>query len=968
MSPSPTCAAPWRRRTSACSRRAGGRERLAVCRRAIGGVLKAAGVRRTQLLATCVGCTGGMDADTGRVLFSGAFPDLSGVNLRTEFERSVPRPVLVENDCNLAVIAERWRGVAREVDDVICVLATERLGAGIVVAGQLVRGHAGAAGEMPFLGAYEAHHGAEGIAELVRTRAAAVLTNGRAPRGADAREWVPTPQALAAGDPQGVDAEAVFRAAQAGDPLAVEIVEEALQGAGRAIVTMALVLNPELVVIGGGVANAGGVVTEPLRRLLEQMVRLPPRLEASPLAEHGVVYGAIRHALDDVSAGRSTGCTNRHSPRRAERPRDAPRGPRGTTTQRGRARRRRRRVPHALRALLHRAARSARARSTATTRASRRWERLLDAMARTAAARAPELRTLDHEREITPDWLQREQAVGYVTYVDRFAGTLRGRARAAAVPARARRQLPAPDAAAARAARSPTTAATRSPTTARSSRRSGTMDDLRALAADLRADGHGAVHRRRAQPHRARARLGAAARAGDAGSSPTTARSPTARSPTPTSGRCPRSSRTSRPATSPGSGARALGVDDVQRLPVGPRLHEPRRLPGDGRGDARAGGGRRRRAAARRRAVPVEAQGHELPEPARGPRAPAGASARRCGSPRRRSRFKAEAIVSPRELVAYLGTGRHEGKECDLAYHNVLMVLLWSALASGRVALLTQHAARHAAGAAGRRLGDLRALPRRHRLGDHARGRRARWARTRYLHRRFLADFYAGDFPGIVRARRALPARSAHGRGAHERHGGVAGRAGGALESGDGRGATSPCGASCCCTRSRSRTAGCRSIYMGDELGLLQRPRLGGGPAHARRQPLDAPPADGLGGRRAPARPGHRRGPAVERAAAAGRRAPRTRAVHAQGASSRSGRATTTSSALLREHAGERLLLLAQLQRRPAGRPRSRSSTTAASRSTPTPPCRTGAPLRGHGEFLVLEPYQYAWLQGAVGP
>ena len=42
-----------------------------------------------------------------------------------------------------------------------------------------------------------------------------------------------------------------------------------------------------------------------------------------------------------------------------------------------------------------------------------------------------ELRTLDHEREITPDWLQREQAVGYVTYVDRFAGTLAGvRARA----------------------------------------------------------------------------------------------------------------------------------------------------------------------------------------------------------------------------------------------------------------------------------------------------------------------------------------------------------------------------------------------------------------------------------------------------------------------------------------------------------------------------------------------------------
>jgi amylosucrase len=54
------------------------------------------------------------------------------------------------------------------------------------------------------------------------------------------------------------------------------------------------------------------------------------------------------------------------------------------------------------------------------------WRRLLEAIAATANGRSRELRMLDHEREVTPDWLQREQAVGYVTYVDRFAGTLAG--------------------------------------------------------------------------------------------------------------------------------------------------------------------------------------------------------------------------------------------------------------------------------------------------------------------------------------------------------------------------------------------------------------------------------------------------------------------------------------------------------------------------------------------------------------
>src|SRR3954447_15497164 len=109
--------------------------------------------------------------------------------------------------------------------------------------------------------------------------------------------------------------------------------------------------------------------------------------------------------------------------------------------------------------------------------------------------------------------------------------------------------------------------------------------------------------------------------------------------------------------------------------------------------------------------------------------------------------FKAEAIVSPRDLVGYLGAGRHEGKECDLAYHNVLMVLLWSALASGRVGLLTH---------------TLRAMPPVPPGSGWVTYVRCHddigWAITEedaaavgedgYAHRRFLADFYAGDFPG----------------------------------------------------------------------------------------------------------------------------------------------------------------------------------------------------------------------------
>ncbi len=286
------------RRERALEHPGDGAEKLTLVRRTAAAALRAAGLRRDDVLAAAVGCTGGMDAATGRVLFSSAFPGLTDLNLRTALRRTLGPTVLVENDCNLAVLAERWRGAARGVEDVICVLAGERMGAGIVVSGQLVRGHAGLAGEMPFLGAYAYLTGAEGIGHLLRTLGAREVGSGgpganSLPPGASLWE-------RAGGDAERVEPEAVLDAARAGDPVARGVLDAALDGAGRAIATIALVLNPELVVLGGGVARAQDLLIDPLRNRLAAMVRLPPRLEASPLYENGVLIGAVRHALDHV--------------------------------------------------------------------------------------------------------------------------------------------------------------------------------------------------------------------------------------------------------------------------------------------------------------------------------------------------------------------------------------------------------------------------------------------------------------------------------------------------------------------------------------------------------------------------------------------------------------------------------------------------------------------------------------------
>ena len=172
--------------------------------------------------------------------------------------------------------------------------------------------------------------------------------------------------------------------------------------------------------------------------------------------------------------------------------------------------------------------------------------------------------------------------------------------------------------------------------------------------------------------------------------------------------------------------------------------------------------------------------------------------------------FKAEAIVSPAQLVTYLGTGRHEGKECDLAYNNVLMALLWSSLASGRVALMT-----HA-------LSSMPAVPPGAGWVTYVRCHDdIGWAITpqdaaavgedAHLHRRFLADFYRRRVPRVVRPRRALPAptrpRARRARAAWPRRWPGSRRRSRAATSSH---ASWPSGACSCSTPWPSRTAGSR--------------------------------------------------------------------------------------------------------------------------------------------------------------
>jgi amylosucrase len=590
------------------------------------------------------------------------------------------------------------------------------------------------------------------------------------------------------------------------------------------------------------------------------------------------------------------------------------------------------------------------------------WDALLDAIAASVAARDPELRTLDHEREITPDWLHREQAVGYVAYVDRFAGTLQGvRERVAYLRELGvsylhlmplLRTRPEPN----DGGYAVTDYGAVEPAL-------GTMDDLRDLASDLRAQGMALCvdvvlnHTAREHP------WAVAARAGDPRHLAFYRTFADRTEPDAYERTLPEVF----PDTAPGNftwdeelgrwvwttfnayqwdldhsnpevfvamaeamlGLASAGVD-VLRLDAVPFLWKRMGTNCQNRPEV-----------------------HDLLQAYR--------AVLRIAAPA--VAFKAEAIVAPRDLVGYLGVGRHVGMECDLAYHNVLMVLLWSTLATRKVALLARTIAAMPPVPPG--AGWLTYVRCHDDIG---------WAVTdedaasvgedAHLHRRFLTDFYAGDYPGsFARGARFQPQPDGEARIS----GSAASLAGleRALEDRDELDEELALRRLLVLYAVAFAFGGLPLVYMGDELALRNDPGWAADPAHAddtrwmHRPAMDWDAAARRLDRRTPE---GRMWTGLRRIVEARRS---RRALHGYGLTLPVDTGDPHVLGILREHAGERLLLLASFseQRRPVALALLDEHDVRLDAGAAEADGRT---LRIDGGTLVLEPFQHAWCSRSV--
>ncbi len=246
-------------------------------------LVQATGVPDERVESVVVGVPGAVAGEDGAIRLVANVAGLEGRRFGADLRERLGRPVTLENDINLAALGERWEGVARGIDDFVFLSVGTGLGAGVVLRGELQRGHNGAAGELDFVRA--------GLDQDLDPCAAAV-----------------SQLAVDRGLPPPHDPPSIFAAARAGDALARAVVAEEARRIALHVVPIAAVTDVALVVLGGGVGANGDLLLEPVRRLLAEWLLYPPRVETSSLGEAAVLTGALsvglRSALDSVFVNR----------------------------------------------------------------------------------------------------------------------------------------------------------------------------------------------------------------------------------------------------------------------------------------------------------------------------------------------------------------------------------------------------------------------------------------------------------------------------------------------------------------------------------------------------------------------------------------------------------------------------------------------------------------------------------------
>jgi len=249
---------------------------------------------------------GPLDHDKGIIYDPPNLPGWKEVPLKQLFEDEFRKPTFVGNDANLGAVAERRFGQGKGLDHLIYVTVSTGIGGGIIAHGRLLLGVGGTAAEVGHT-VVDMHGprcpcGNSGCAEAI---AAGPAIARAAIRGL--QEGAASSLHTAKPDPRELTAADVVAAAKAGDAFAQQVIRQAGTAVGVLVVNLINLFNPQMIVIGGGVTNAGDLLFTPIHEQVRaRALRAPAeqvKVVPSHLGDDVVLYGALAWALEQVEKG-----------------------------------------------------------------------------------------------------------------------------------------------------------------------------------------------------------------------------------------------------------------------------------------------------------------------------------------------------------------------------------------------------------------------------------------------------------------------------------------------------------------------------------------------------------------------------------------------------------------------------------------------------------------------------------------
>ncbi|ACL70354.1 ROK family protein [Halothermothrix orenii] len=268
----------------------------------IDAVLQEKGLSREDVITLGVGSPGPLNTQEGIIYLA---PNLGwrNVHIKDILEEETGIPVILENDANAAALGEKWFGAGQDVDNLIYITVSTGIGGGIIINKKIFHGINDGAGEVGHMviepGGPVCGCGNRGCFEAVASGTAI----NKMGREAVKENKATLLMELSGGDPEKIDGSLIARAARQGDEVARKIWDKAGYYLGIGLANLLNIFNPEMIILGGGVMNAGDLIMEPMKKSLKdhalESAFNSVEIRQAELGNDTGVIGAVAVAMGD---------------------------------------------------------------------------------------------------------------------------------------------------------------------------------------------------------------------------------------------------------------------------------------------------------------------------------------------------------------------------------------------------------------------------------------------------------------------------------------------------------------------------------------------------------------------------------------------------------------------------------------------------------------------------------------------